>query len=97
MLDPQPGIRCDGAGHHRITDGSANGSGLAGDHGFVQIGRTGNDSAVGGHPTTGPDDDDIAHLEFGGPNEDHPVTFDTLGLIGEQRGERIQRGGGLRQ
>ena len=61
------------------------------------LGRAGDDPAVGGHPAAGPDDDQVADASSAGATEDDPVAVDPLGLVGQQRGQRVQRGGGLGQ
>ena len=65
---------------------------LAGDHRLVELGVAVDDLAVGRHPATGTDQHDVADAQLGRPARSRdPSPSITLGVVGEQLGERGER------
>ena len=63
--DPDGVVSGNGPGHDRVPHSAQDRFGLPGDHGLIKLGLTVNDSAVGGHPRAGPDQDDVTGPQFG--------------------------------
>ena len=92
---PQRVVGGDRAGDDVVADLAPDRLGLAGDHRLVDVGPTVDHLAVGRHPAARADDDDVPELEIGRADGDDGVAVDPLRLVRQERGEGVQRGGGL--
>ena len=86
-LDPDRRVGGDGAGDYLVSAGLGDGSGLAGDHRFVNFCGTVHDDTVGGDAPAGTDQHGVADGEFGGGHRFGASIDDSLGFVGEKLGE----------
>ena len=96
-FDAESRVGRDGSGGDGVTRAPGDGSGLAGDHRLVHVGATVDDPAVRGDAAAGADDHDIADPQVGRRHGHDPVAVHAFGLVGQERGEGVQGGGGLRE
>ena len=96
-LHPHAGVGGDRAGDHGVSLAATDRLRLTRDHRLVHAGRPGADRAVRGDPAAGPDHHQVTQPQVGGRDQLGVVADDPLGLVGQQRGQRVQRGGGLGQ
>ena len=96
-LDPDPdrAVGRHRAGHDAIARPVAGRPRLPRDHRLVERGVPVHDRPVRRHPPAGADQDQVARLELGDRDRVGHVAVDHLGLVRQERGERLERTRGL--
>jgi hypothetical protein len=91
----QRGIGRHRARHDAIADGACDRARFARDHALVERGHAVDHDAVGGHAPAGAHEHDVAAREIRGRDPLDAGVGDTLGLVGEELGQRLERAAGL--
>ena len=94
-LDADSRIGRHGSGDDRVARLALDGAGLARDHRLVERGRALDDAAVGGHAGARAHDDAVAEAQVARRDGLGARVGDALGLVGEERGERVEGARGL--